>query len=163
VVERRISGWRLLREATLEGLDAWSTHHLDKLADLERGSAEAVGGNTLLHFDVRADNILLDAEHVWFFDWPHACIGAPWFDVIGFAPSVAMQGGPQPEVVLRRYPGAAEADPQAVTAAVAAVAGFFTRDALLPPPPGLPTLRAFQAAQGVIARRWLAERTGWHL
>jgi hypothetical protein len=29
--------------------------------------------------------------------------------------------------------------------------------ALRPPPPGLPTLREFQAAQGAVARRWLAE------
>ena len=160
-VEQRISGWRLLRDDPLEGLDAWSAHYLDKLADLEAEAASAVHGNTLLHFDVRADNLLVDDERVWFFDWPHACIGAAWFDVVGFAPSVAMQGGPEPEALLRRYPGETEADAQSVTAAVAAVAGFFTRDALLPPPPGLPTLRAFQAAQGVIARRWLAERTGW--
>jgi hypothetical protein len=25
-----------------------------------------------------------------------------------------------------------------------------------PPPPGIPTVRAFQAAQGAIARQWLA-------
>jgi len=37
----------------------------------------------------------------------------------------------------------------------------FTRQALLPPPPGLPTVRAFQAAQGQVARAWLAARTGW--
>lgn len=40
----------------------------------------------------------------------------------------------------------------AVTAAVAAVAGFFTGEGLRPAPPGLPTLRAFQAAQGNAAR-----------
>jgi hypothetical protein len=40
----------------------------------------------------------------------------------------------------------------------AAVAGFFTVCALEPPPPGLPTLRPFQAAQAEVARAWLAER-----
>jgi hypothetical protein len=160
-VEQVISGWRQLRHKAPEGLDAWSSRHLEELAELEDEAPAAVSGETLLHFDVRADNILVDEGHVWFFDWPHACTGAAWIDVIAFAPSVAMQGGPEPEVLLRRYPGSAEADPRAVTAAVAAVAGFFTRHALLPPPPGLPTLRAFQAGQGTIARRWLAERTGW--
>ena len=29
-------------------------------------------------------------------------------------------------------------------------------------PPGLPTLRAFQRAQGVIARNWLASRLGFY-
>jgi hypothetical protein len=42
-----------------------------------------------------------------------------------------------------------------------AVAGYFTRQALLPDPPGLPTVRAFQAAQGSQARAWLRRRTGW--
>jgi len=115
----------------------------------------------LLHFDVRADNLLLDDHHVWFFDWPHACIGAAWLDVVAFEPSVTMQGGPTAEEVFGRYRGSAAADPDAVTAAVATVAGFFTLDALQPPPAGLPTLRAFQAAQGSVAREWLAQRTGW--
>jgi hypothetical protein len=46
-----------------------------------------------------------------------------------------------------------------VNCALASLAGYFTRHSLLPPPPGLPTLRAFQAAQGTVARRWLAQRT----
>jgi hypothetical protein len=41
------------------------------------------------------------------------------------------------------------------------VAGYFTRSALLPPPPGLPTVRAFQRVQGDVARRWLAVRRRW--
>ncbi|MEZ4617961.1 MAG: hypothetical protein R2867_20965 [Caldilineaceae bacterium] len=36
-----------------------------------------------------------------------------------------------------------------------------THSSLQPDPPGLSTLRAFQAAQGAIALDWLAERTGW--
>jgi hypothetical protein len=43
------------------------------------------------------------------------------------------------------------------TAILCALAGYFTSQALLPPPPGLPTVRAFQAAQGQVARRWLAD------
>jgi hypothetical protein len=31
---------------------------------------------------------------------------------------------------------------------------------VLTPPPGLPTVRAFQAAQGEVTRRWLAQRAG---
>jgi hypothetical protein len=44
---------------------------------------------------------------------------------------------------------------------IAAVAGFFTNQSLQAPSPGIPGIRQFQAAQGEIARRWLAERTGW--
>ncbi len=48
-----------------------------------------------------------------------------------------------------------------VDAVLASIAGFFTHRALLPPAPGLPGLREFQAAQGEVARAWLARRTGW--
>jgi hypothetical protein len=37
------------------------------------------------------------------------------------------------------------------------MAGYLTHQSLQPAPPGLPTLRAFQAAQGAVARRWLSE------
>lgn len=140
-------------------LDGWSLRHLNALAAAEAAAPAAVAGDTLLHFDTRGDNILLDSRRVWFVDWPHACTGAAWVDVALFAVSVAMQGGPPPEEVLARHPAAA--DPAAVTAALVSFAGFFTRHALLPAPPGLPTLRPFQAAHGVAARAWLARRLGW--
>lgn len=162
--EYGMRGWRTLHNepSTLTGaLDPWSQRHLAALAQLEAEAPEAVAGDTLLHFDIRADNVLLTAEKVWFVDWPHARTGAAWVDVICFAPSVAMQGGPPPEVVRSRSHMCRDAAPEAFTAAVASVAGFFTYGALQPPPPGLPTLRAFQAAQGEVARAWLAERTGW--
>jgi aminoglycoside phosphotransferase (APT) family kinase protein len=164
IVATSLCGWRQLRtEPHASRLDEWSRRHLDALADLEARAPEAVAGDTLLHFDVRADNILFDRadDRVWFVDWPHACIGAAWLDVVAFAPSVAMQGGPSPDPLFARYPQATGADREAVNAGLAAVAGYFTRQSLLPPPPGIPTVRAFQAAQGVVAREWLATRTGW--
>jgi Ser/Thr protein kinase RdoA (MazF antagonist) len=156
-----MAGWRQLAAAGGAGLDAWSGRNLDALAGLESGWEQAAAGTTLLHSDVRADNMLVTADGVVFVDWPHACVGAPLFDVVAFAPSVALEGGPEPEWLLARSGSAATADPDAVTAVVAAVAGYFTRQALLPAPPGLPTVRAFQAAQGMHARTWLRLRTGW--
>jgi aminoglycoside phosphotransferase (APT) family kinase protein len=149
------------RSDLLARLDSWSLRHLDRLAELESRWADAAAGPTLLHGDLRADNMLITDDSVVFVDWPHACTGAPWFDVVAFAPSVAMQGGPDPEWVLGRAQSAHGADPAAVTAAVAGIAGYFTRQALLPAPPGLPTVRAFQAAQGEHARAWLRRRTDW--
>ena len=160
---RSINGWRQLAEgppSDLDRLDAWSRRNLDRIVDLESQAPDAVDGDTLLHLDVRADNMLLAENKVWLFDWASACVGASWVDAVGFAPSVAMQGGPPPEQVVARHPAARTADPAHITAAVAAVAGYFTHRALQPPAPGLPTLREFQAAQGVVARDWLAQRAG---
>lgn len=141
--------------------DSWCARHLGALARLEEDAADAVDGDSLIHFDIRADNILLTSDRVWFLDWPHACLGANWVDVILFAPSITMQGGPQPQDVLQRYLRDSVIDEAKVTAAVIAMAGFFTYQATLPPPLGLPTLREFQNAQAVVARQWVAQRTGW--
>lgn len=160
---RQICGWARLRDeqpSRLGGLDAWSARNLERLIALEAEAPQAADGETLLQFDLRADNLLLSEDRVWVLDWPLACVGAAWVDVLFFAPSVTMQGGPLPEQVLARYPALREADPERVNAALASVAGFFTHRSLQPPPPGLPTLRPFQAAQGLVARAWLARRLG---
>ena len=159
-----ICGWGTLAGETpshVDELDPWSHRHLAALVALEAEAPAAIVGNTLLHFDLRADNILLTPEQVWIVDWPHVRIGAAWADTLFFAPSVTMQGGPPPEQLLARHPASHRTDPRAITAVVAAVAGFFIHRSLQPAPSGLPTLRAFQAAQGAVAREWLAERTGW--
>ncbi len=153
-----LTGWRWLQFELPDNLDQWSRTHLDELAELANAAPEAIAGETLLHLDLRADNIVLTPDHVWIVDWPHARIGAAWVDLVFFAPSVAMQGGPAPEELLALHPAAQAADPAAITATVAAIAGFYTYQALLEAPPGLPTLRAFQAAQGEVARAWLAGR-----
>ena len=153
--------WGELRRERPARLDGWSARHLDRLAALEAEAPAAAAGDTLLHLDLRADNLLLTPDRVVVVDWPHARVGVPWVDLLFFAPSVAMQGGPPPEEMLSRYPPARHADPDAITAVVCAIAGFFVREGLRPAPPGLPTLRAFQAAQGEVARSWLARRTGW--
>jgi hypothetical protein len=74
-----------------------------------------------------------------------------------WAPSVAMQGGPEPGELLARSALGRSASRPALTAIVCALAGYFTQRSLQPAPPGLPTVRAFQAAQGEVTRRWLAQ------
>ncbi|GAA0374710.1 hypothetical protein GCM10009530_26540 [Microbispora corallina] len=155
-------GWRRLAADPDEGLGPWALRHLDRLAELEAGWPVALKGDTLAHADLRADNILLAQDgRVLFVDWPWACPAPPWFDLLGMLPSVAMQGGPPPAEVFGPHPVARGADPDAVTAVLAGLTGFFLEFGRRPPPPGLPTLRAFQRAQGAAALAWLRERTGW--
>src|SRR4029077_14096397 len=161
------SGWqRLLASAEsgeddLRGVDPWAERHLAQLVALEAASADAAGGTTLLHADFRADNILLTPTRVFFIDWPWASRGAGWVDLAFMLPSVAMQGGPKPWEIFDVHPLGRRAPAVGVTAVVAAVAGFMIRGSRLPPPPGLPTVRAFQRDQGIPALEWLKRRTGW--
>jgi serine/threonine protein kinase len=154
--------WRHLAEQTPDTLDAWSLRHLDQLAVIGEQTAGAVQGSTLLHMDLRADNLLVDASgKVFVVDWPHARIGAAWLDPMFMAPSVEMHGGPGADVFFERFDFANDADFEAVSVGLVWMAGFFTGKSLEPEIPALPGLRAFQAAQGAVSRRWLAKRFGW--
>jgi aminoglycoside phosphotransferase (APT) family kinase protein len=144
-------GWRTLEQPA----DEWAASHLAELRALESRWADAAEGGSLLHCDVRADNILLTPEGVVFVDWPHACIGATWVDLVFFLPSVAMQGGPHPWEAWASHPLAADVLSERLQPVLAALAGFFVERSGLPAPPGLPTLREFQRAQGAEALAWL--------
>jgi len=151
------TGWRALaRSSRPDGLDRWSLARLGELAALEATWAAHTAGDTLLHTDVRADNLLLTSDGVVLVDWPSACRGAAFAELVFFAPSVAMQGGPEPADLLALSAAGRGVDAQALAATVCAVAGYLTYRSLQPAPAGLPTVRAFQAGLGQIARRWLA-------
>jgi hypothetical protein len=175
-------GWVILMLEDIEGRTPavpWQAAELDRVlaamtdlaAALTPAPVDAPGvatrfaslghGPSLAHADIRADNILLTPDRVVFVDWPWACLAAPWFDLVVMLPSVAMQGGPEPEEILTRHPLARGADPAAITAVAVALTGMFLWLAGLPDPPGLPTLRAFQRGQGKAALAWLRRRTGW--
>ncbi|MGV9304573.1 MULTISPECIES: aminoglycoside phosphotransferase family protein [unclassified Nonomuraea] len=152
--ETNFTGWRRLQKEDTTGLDPWALRHLDTLAAMEEGWAAAAEGDSLLHADLRADNLLLTDDRVYVVDWPWASVGAPWIDLVCMLPSVRMQGGPPPQELFD------DPDP-AVTTVLAAHTGYLVRQGRQPDPPGLPTLRAFQRAQGVAALAWLRARTGW--
>jgi Ser/Thr protein kinase RdoA (MazF antagonist) len=156
-------GWTELAAADLPpvGLDPWARAHLPRLAELESQWPAACAGPTLVHGDVRSDNILFGPRGVVFVDWPHAVVGTPVFDLVAWAPSVVLEGGSQPEQLLDDHGPSRVADPDVVTVLLAAVCGFFVSHSFHSPPPGLPTLRAFQAAQGEVALAWLKRRTRW--
>jgi aminoglycoside phosphotransferase (APT) family kinase protein len=158
--ERTINGWQIALKRGEDRLDPWSARNLERLADLESRAPSAAAGDTLLHFDVRADNLLIAGEKVYVIDWPWARTGAWWIDLVAMAPSVWMQGGPAPSRLLAKLDLRGVAEP-ALDAVISSIAGYFVVHALDPPPPGIPTVRAFQAAQGRHAMAWLRERTGW--
>jgi aminoglycoside phosphotransferase (APT) family kinase protein len=158
--EHGINGWRIAVVRGEQRLDPWCVKHLARLADLESRAPAAAAGETLLHFDTRADNILIAGDRVFVLDWPSARTGAAFVDWLCMAPSVAMQGGPAPGDFMNRFDlsGVRQEDFDAI---LCSVAGYFVVRALDPPPPGIPTVRAFQAAQGEVSLAWLKNRLGW--
>ncbi len=154
-------GWAELAGSTAPaGLDPWCAARLSRLAELEVQWPVAIGGSTLVHGDIRSDNILMGPAGPVFVDWPHAAVGHPVFDLVAWAPSVVLEGGPPPEDLLAGHRPSRRADPDVVTALLVAVSGFFVSHSFRPSPPGLPTLRGFQAAQGEVAVDWLRRRLG---
>ncbi len=156
--------WKRLHDDPPEvrdALDEWSRSHLDRLVDLDDQAPAASHGNHLLHVDTRSDNVLFSGEgpaHDVVVDWPEASIGAGWIDLVTMLPALHLDGGPTPSDVFAAHPIGRRADPDAATALLAGIAGYFTRQSLHPAPLGLPTVRAFQRSQGTIARAWLAGR-----
>jgi hypothetical protein len=130
---------------------------LDELAAIEATWTAAAEGDALVHGDLRADNILLTPDRVVFVDWPHARIGAPWLDLLFLLPSAAATGT-DPEEVWATYPPARTADPDAVTAVLVALTGFFLHKSVLPPPRNVERVREFQRVQGEAALRWVEAR-----
>ncbi len=156
------TGWRNLAadDERARALDPWSARHLERLAALEPSWEAHVGGDQLVHGDVRSDNVLLSSDAVTFVDWSSACVGRSHFDVVCMLPSVALEGGGLPDDVLARH-ARRDIDPDAVVTLAVAIAGYLLDHARQPDPPGLPTVRAFQRAQGKVAVEWLRRRLGW--
>ena len=156
-----LTAWPRIAAAPPDDLDPWAVRHLERLVDAAAGTEEAVAGDTLVHLDIRADNLLLTDDAVIFVDWPWACLGAVWTDLALFLCSVATLGGRDPEEISRSHPLLDDVDPGALTAVVAALAGYWTEACRAPESPGLPTVREFQRRSGLATLRWLERRTGW--
>lgn len=153
-----MKGWEQLAAAGEErGLDGTGLD-LDRLVAMEAGWIAASRGTTLLHLDLRADQLLLTDGGLRVLDWPYAAVGAAWLDPLGMFASVELQGGPTFEELVARCPATAAAPPKDLLTMGVAMAGYFVHNATLPPPPGLPTVRSFQRAQGRIMLAWLSRQ-----
>jgi hypothetical protein len=155
-----LRGWRTLAASGDDAVpNGWARVNLDRLTALEAGWPDAAAGDSLLHADLRADNVVLTAEGAVVVDWPHACVGAGWVDFLFAVPSIVMHGGGPAEELWDRYRPGRAVDPDAVNAVLAAAAGYFVHRGQLPAPPHFPNVRAFQRAQGDAALAWLGRRT----
>lgn len=97
-------GWRRMAGgATVPPDDDAFRTRLDRLAELEGEWTSAAAGTTLLHGDLRADNMLITEDGVILVDWPWAAIGAP-FDGSPAATEGRSAPAARPRVADRRRP-----------------------------------------------------------
>ena len=111
-----------------------------------------------MHGDVRADNLLVRPDgSVVLVDWPWATRGAGWFDRLTLLVNVGLYDADASldDLLATWLPDVA---PDDVDAVLSGLAAYFVDVARRPDPPGLPTVRAFQRAQGDVVLRWLRRR-----
>jgi aminoglycoside phosphotransferase (APT) family kinase protein len=135
--------------------------HADEAAALASEFEGAVVGETLVHTDVRDDNVLLTPDgRALFCDWNWPTVGAPWID------SLFMLIGPRGDgldvdAVIAERRLLRDVPPDDVDRVLALVCGYFLRQADQPVPATSPHLRDAQRWQGDVVWAWLAERRGW--
>ena len=158
VLAEPFAGWDRIAGSQPDDLDPWAAQHLPVLRRLAADALGAVQGDTLVHYDVRADNLLIDATgQVSLLDWPWACRGPAWLDTVMLLGTVHLYGGHDVEALLSRGVTSQTA-PHDVTAVLVAQAGYALDAARLTPPAGMRQLRAFQCGKGDALLRWVRQR-----
>ncbi len=152
-----LDGWPGIR-ASRTDLDP---AHLAEAEALARRYAEVIGGNTLVHTDIRSDNVIIDADGLaQICDWNWPVRGAAWFDSLAALRGPRGEGIDVDEVIAGRRL-LRELDPEAIDITLALYVGYFLHQCELPVPPTSPHLRDHQRWQGEVCWDWLAERRGW--
>jgi Ser/Thr protein kinase RdoA (MazF antagonist) len=128
---------------------AWLERALPTL--LASARSAPLEGDSLLHFDVRSDNVCVRPDGTAVLvDWNRTSVGNRWLDVAGWLPSLHAEGGPPPEEVSADVP----------TGLATVVASYFCAHAGLPPIPTAPRVRQTQLRQAETALPWAARALG---
>ena len=147
--------------------DLWTTRlahlpHAAECAALAARIGEVSAGETLVHCDVRDDNLLLghDGAQVWLCDWNWPVRGAAWID------SLILLIGPRGDGLdvdghIAAHPLLADVEPEHIDVLLAHLLGYFSASADLPRVSNSPYLRTVAAWQRDVLLRWLAERRNW--
>ena len=135
--------------------------HLEEAAALAARFAEVTAGSTVVHTDVRDDNILLAADgRVLMCDWNWPVKGAAWLDTL-FLMIGPRGDGLDVEGVLAAHPLTRDVPAEHLDIVLALVVAYFLKSADDPVPPTSPHVRDVQRWQGEVVWEWLSERRGW--
>lgn len=163
-----LTGWRQLadgpgpRYTADPDPDPWYRRRLAEFAAAEKRAAAAAVGDTLVHQDIRTDNLLITPGHhgpaAVLVDFAWAMRGACYTDPVLLAPQLIRAGHTpaRAEAVLARVPAWRAAPAGTVTDLAIAMTGFWTLQARAPVSAELQAYRRSAAAAG---RAWIAHRT----
>ncbi|WP_063002732.1 phosphotransferase [Nocardia mikamii] len=152
---------RFAEEGPPMDLDEWSSRNLARLASLEASWPGYVAGSTLLHTDLRPDNMLRRVDgSVVVIDWAWPCVGASWVDLAALVPSLAACGV-DPDPILATHPATRDVAPVAVDAILCGVLGYWERTLRRPTPPRAPHLYRYRLEAARVTRQWLRRRVHW--
>jgi thiamine kinase-like enzyme len=123
----------------------------DALPTLSAAAESApLGGDVLVHTDIRSDNLAFVDGRAKLVDWNWASAGHPKLDLACWLPSLHAEGGPPPEALM----------PEGGAELAAMLAGVWGAGAGLPPPPTAPDVRVAQLTQLRVALPWAARQLG---
>jgi hypothetical protein len=135
--------------------------HADEAAALAARFAEVTAGDTLVHTDVRDDNLLVREDgSVLVCDWNWPVVGAAWLDSLDLL--IGPRGdGLDVEKHLAEHPLLGQLPAESIDIVLALVSGYLLKSGYDPVPSNSPHLRQSQRWQGEVCWDWLAERRGW--
>jgi Ser/Thr protein kinase RdoA (MazF antagonist) len=157
-MEEHLAGGAAERIGKLESRgadDGWLATVSSLCADALAG---AIGGASVVHMDLREDNVLIDrADGVWFVDWNWPVVGAAWADLVCILLSAAGDGH-DADALFAAHPLGRDVDPHAVDSLLAVLWTFWAAAVDEPVPPSSPHLRDHQRWYLEATRAWLASR-----
>jgi hypothetical protein len=137
-----------------DGFSRW----LDEITVLARESLTRCAGTTVVHMDLRDDNLLIGCGgKIWICDWNWPLLGASWLDLVCLLISVAGDGL-DADAVLATHPLTRDLEPRSIDAWLATLWLFFTTSRELPVPAHSPHLRDHQAWYADATADWLHAR-----
>ncbi|MCU1518182.1 MAG: hypothetical protein JWQ75_2903 [Pseudarthrobacter sp.] len=153
-------GWTRIRSSPPADCDPWILRNLETLEQMAERGLRAAAGSSLVHTDVRADNILITGPRgAVLVDWPWAAVGAPWVDALTLLVNVRVFAPAfDADAMLSSHQVFTGAGTDHVNGFLSGLGAYFIDAARQPPPPGLPTVRTFQQQQGQAVIRWLRNR-----
>jgi phosphotransferase family enzyme len=131
---------------------------LHEVRRLSRDGARQLGGESLVHLDLRDDNVLIDRDSaVWFVDWNWPARGAAWIDLICLLISASGDGF-DADALVADHPLTRDLDPHAIDCLLAALWSFWEVGRREEVPRKSPHLRNHQAWYADATAAWLRAR-----